>query len=79
MMIPLAIEEKVENLKDINSIFELFEYLGYKKYLYDKTYKRDKIDFGIPKDVIPNIENIYFLYSKSDTNDVFFKTYLFGA
>jgi len=62
-MIPLAIEEKVKNLKDIDSIFELFEFLGYKKYLYDKTYKRDKIDFGIPKDVIPNIENIYSIFN----------------
>lgn len=62
-MIPLAIEEKVRNLKDIDSIFELFGFLGYKKYLYDKTYKRDKIDFGIPKDVIPNIENIYSIFN----------------
>ena len=62
-MISLAIEEKVRNLKNIESTFELFEFLGYANYLYDKTYKRDKIDFGIPKDVIPNIENIYSIFN----------------
>ena len=59
----VTIEEKVKNLKDIDSTFELFEFLGYKEYLFDKTYKRDKIDFGIPKDVIPNIENIYSIFN----------------
>ena len=29
-MIPTTIEEKVQNLKDIDSIFKLFEFLGYK-------------------------------------------------
>jgi len=62
-MIPVTIEEKVRNLKDIDSIFELFEFLGYKEYLFDKTYKRDKIDFGLPKDVIPNIKNIYSIFN----------------
>jgi hypothetical protein len=28
-VIPIAIEEKVKNLKDIDSIFELFEFFGY--------------------------------------------------
>jgi len=62
-MIPFTIEEKVRNLKDIDSTFELFEFLGYANYLYDKTYKRDKIGFGIPKDIIPNIENIYSIFN----------------
>jgi len=62
-MIPLTIEEKIKNLKDINSIFELFEFLGYKEYLFDKTYTRNKVDFGLPKDVISNIENIYSIFN----------------
>lgn len=63
MMIPLTIEEKVKNLKDIDSTFELFEFLGYKEYLFDKTYTRNKVDFGLPKDTIPNIENIYSIFN----------------
>ena len=31
------------------------------------------------KNDIDKLKNIYFLYSKSDTNDVFFEKYLFGA
>ena len=63
MMIPLAIEEKVKNLKDIDSTFKLFEFLGYKEYLFDKTYTRNKVDFGLPNDTLPNIENIYSIFN----------------
>ena len=62
-MIPIAIEEKVKNLKDIDSIFELFEFLGYKEHLFDKSYKRNKTDFNLPKDILPNIENVYSVFN----------------
>lgn len=62
-MIPIAIEEKVINLKDIESIFELFEFLGYKEHLFDKSYKRNKTDFNLPKDILPNIENVYSVFN----------------
>jgi hypothetical protein len=62
-MIPITIEEKVKNLKDIDSIFELFEFLGYKEHLFDKSYKRNKIDFNLPKDILPNIENVYSVFN----------------
>jgi hypothetical protein len=62
-MIPIAIEEKVKNLKDIDSIFELFEFLEYKKHLFDKSYKRNKTDFNLPKDILPNIENVYSVFN----------------
>jgi len=62
-MIPVTIEEKVKNLKDIDSIFELFEFLGYKEHLFDKSYKRNKTDFNLPKDILPNIENVYSVFN----------------
>ena len=62
-MIPINIEEKVKNLKDIDSIFELFEFLGYKEHLFDKSYKRNKTDFNLPKDILPNIENVYSVFN----------------
>jgi hypothetical protein len=62
-MIPIAIEEKVKNLKDIDSIFKLFEFLGYKEHLFDKSYKRNKTDFNLPKDILPNIENVYSVFN----------------
>jgi len=62
-MILTTIEEKVKNLKDIDSIFELFEFLGYKEHLFDKSYKRNKTDFNLPKDILPNIENVYSVFN----------------
>ena len=62
-MISTTIEEKVKNLKDIDSIFELFEFLGYKEHLFDKSYKRNKTDFNLPKDILPNIENVYSVFN----------------
>jgi len=62
-MIPVTMEEKVKNLKDIDSIFELFEFLGYKGHLFDKSYKRNKTDFNLPKDILPNIENVYSIFN----------------
>jgi len=59
----VTIEEKVQNLKDIDSIFELFEFLGYKEHLFDKSYKRNKTDFNLPKDILPNIENVYSVFN----------------
>jgi len=56
-------EEKVKNLKDIDSIFELFEFLGYKEHLFDKSYKRNKTDFNLPKDILSNIENVYSVFN----------------
>lgn len=53
---------KVENLKDINSIFDLFESIGYKEYLFDKSYIRNKNEFGFNKDIISNIRNIYSIF-----------------
>ena len=54
---------KVKNLKDINSIFDLFESIGYKEYLLDETYVRNKNQFGLNKDTLSNIKNIYTIFN----------------
>jgi len=41
-MIQTSIEEEVQNLKDIDSIFELFEFLGYKEHLLIKPIQEIK-------------------------------------
>ena len=54
-----TLTSKVKNLKDINSIFNLFESLGYQDYLFDRTYTWDKRGLRFKKEILSNIKNFY--------------------
>ncbi len=57
------LEDKVANLKNISSLFSLFELLGYKDFLFDETYQREKADFGIPSKELSQIKTIYSIFN----------------
>lgn len=58
-----TLTSKVKHLKDINSIFDLFGIIGYKEYLLDETYIRNKNEFGFNQDTLSNIKNIYTIFN----------------
>ncbi len=49
----------VKSLYNAKSVFNLFESIGYKEYLLDESYVRNKSEFGFNKDILSNIKNIY--------------------
>lgn len=58
-----TINSAVENLKDVKSIFNLFEILGYKEYLRDESYKRKPDDFSFNKEITANIKSVYSIFN----------------
>jgi hypothetical protein len=67
-----SLTAKVKDLKDINSIFNLFESLGYKDYIFDRTYTWDKKRLGFKKEILSNIKNFYSILNIEKRLYVFF-------